>query len=186
MRTKHLAEQEVERAVAGGLDAVIVNPSTMYGGGDVNRNTSAVFPGLRRGTMFAAPPGGTAVVSVDDAVTGHLLAMERGQRGRRYILSSENLTYLDVLNRIARVIGGPPVRRTIPAALEGLLAAIAAVAAAVVPSLPVTRHVIRFSFRYRYFSAARARAELGWEPRVPLEEAVRAAWQFFVDSSSTS
>jgi nucleoside-diphosphate-sugar epimerase len=157
----------------------------MYGAGDVNRNTAAVFPALRRGKMFAAPPGGTAVVSVDDAVTGHVLAMERGQRGRRYILSSENLTYLELFNRIARVIEGPPLRRTLPAALEGPLAAIAAVASTVVPSLPVTRHVIRFSFRYRYFSAERARSELAWEPRVPLEEAVRAAWRFFRETTAS-
>lgn len=182
MRTKHLAEREVERAVADGLDVVMVNPSTIYGGGDVNRNTSAVFPGVQRGKVLAAPPGGTAVVSVGDVVDGHLLAMERGQKGRRYILSSENLSYLELLNRIARVVGGPPVRRTIPGALEAPLAALAAVASTVVPSLAVTAPVIRFSFRYRYFTAARARAELGWAPRVPLEEALRAAWRFFVDA----
>lgn len=182
MRTKHLAEREVERAVADGLDVVMVNPSTIYGGGDVNRNTSAVLPGVRRGKVLAAPPGGTAVVSVDDVVAGHLLAMERGQKGRRYILSTENLSYLELLNRIARVVGGPPVRRTIPTALEAPLAALAAVASTIVPSMAVTAPVIRFSFRYRYFSAARARAELGWAPKVPLEEALAAAWRFFVDS----
>lgn len=184
MRTKHMAEREVERAVADGLDAVMVNPSTIYGAGDVNRNTSAVLPGLQRGKMFAAPPGGTAVVSVDDVVDGHLLAMERGQAGRRYILTSENVTYWDLFNRIARVIGGPPVRRVLPSLLEGPLAMIAAVASTIVPSLPVTQHVIRFSFQYRYFSAARARAELGWSPRVTLEDAVRAAWRFLESRGS--
>ena len=182
MRTKHLAELEVERAVATGLDAVMVNPSTIFGAGDVYRHTSATLPKLHRGKMFAAPPGGTAVVSVDDVVDGHLLAMERGQKGRRYILSSENVAYFDLLNRIARVVEGPPIRRMLPAVLEGPLTAIAALASAIVPGLPLTRHVIRFSFRYRYFSAARARAELGWAPRVPIEDAVRAAWRFYVDS----
>lgn len=182
MRTKQLAEQEVARAVAAGLDVVMVNPATIYGGGDVNRNTSALLPGLQRGKVLTAPPGGTAVVSVDDVVNGHLLAMERGVTGRRYILSSENLTYPELFNRIARVVGGPPVRRTMPAVLEWPLATLAALASAVVPSLPVTGHVIRFSFRYRYFSSARAAAELGWAPRVPLENAVRDAWQFLGES----
>ena len=178
MRTKHLAELEVQRAVEQGQDVVMVNPSTIYGAGDVNRNTSAVLPGLKAGKVLAAPPGGTAVVTVDDVVSGHLLAFERGKAGRRYILTAENLPYVELLNRIARVIGGPPLSRKLPAVLEGPLAAIAGLASSLIPGLPVTAHVIRFSFRYRYFSAARAQAELGWVPRVPLEEAVRGAWDF--------
>jgi dihydroflavonol-4-reductase len=182
VRTKHLAEREVERAVAEGLDVVVVSPATIYGGGDINRTTAGVFPGLQRGRMLAAPPGGTAVVSVDDVVGGHLLAMERGRSGRRYILSNENLRYFELLNTIARVVGGPPVRWTLPAAAEWPLAAIAAVSSTLFPGLPATASVIRFSFGYRYFSAARARAELDWVPRVSFDDAVRAAWQFFVES----
>lgn len=178
MWTKHLAEREVVRAAEGGLDAVIVNPSTIYGSGDVYRTTSSIFRSLKDGRVFAAPPGGNSVVSVDDVVRGLLLAMERGQTGRRYILSAERLTYREMLDRVAGLIGGTPVRWTLPAVLEWPLAAVAGVASTLVPSLPLTPSVIRFSFRYRYFSSARARTELGWEPKTAFEEAVRAAWQF--------
>lgn len=180
--TKHLAEEEVARAVGEGLDVVVVNPSTIYGSGDIYGNTTAIFPSLKRGRVFAAPPGGTSVVSVEDVVGGLLLAMERGQAGRRYILSAERLTYFELLNRIAELVGGPPVRRTLPVALERPLAAVAGLASLVAPGLPVTSHVIRFSFGYRYFSPARARDELGWVPKLTFDQAVQAAIQF-VDAS---
>jgi dihydroflavonol-4-reductase len=128
--------------------------------------------------MFAAPPGGTSVVSVEDVVGGLMLAMARGQAGRRYILSAEQLTYHELLNRIARLVGGPPVRWTLPAALEWPLAGAAALASMVAPGLPLTSHVIRFSFGYRYFSPARARDELGWVPKVTFDQAVRSAIAF--------
>jgi dihydroflavonol-4-reductase len=181
MWTKHLAEVEVWAAVREGADVVMVNPSTIYGAGDLNRNTSAVFPTLRSGRMFAAPPGGTSVVAVDDVVSGLLLAMQRGESGRRYILSSERLLYHDMFNRIAALLGGPPVTRTFPAWLRGPLAAAAGGISVVAPGAPLSSHVIRFSFGYRYFSAARAISELGWTPAVSFDDAVRAA-QTFHDS----
>jgi dihydroflavonol-4-reductase len=178
MRTKHLAEEEVARAVEAGLDAVVVNPSTIYGAGDVYRNTTAVLDGLKRGRMIAAPPGGNSMVSVDDVVSGLLLAMERGRRGRRYILSAERMSYREMLDRMAVLAGGRPLRWTLPAVLERPLAAAAAVVSAVAPGVPLSAHVIRFSFRYRYFSAARAERELGWTPRTSFDDAVRAALEF--------
>ncbi|MGH7536326.1 MAG: NAD-dependent epimerase/dehydratase family protein, partial [Gemmatimonadales bacterium] len=178
MWTKHLAEREVARAAEEGLDAVIVNPSTIYGSGDVYRNTTAIFRSLKRGRVFAAPPGGNSVVSVDDVVRGLLLAMERGQTGRRYILSAERFTYRDMLDRMAGLIGGTPPRWTLPSALEWPLAAAAGIASTLFPSLPLSPSVIRFSFRYRYFSSAHANTELGWVPKTSFDEAVRAAWRF--------
>lgn len=178
MWTKHLAEEEVARAVERGLDVIIVNPSTIYGGGDVYGNTSGLLPNLRRGRVLAAPPGGNSVVSVDDVVRGMLLAMERGRAGRRYILSAERMTYHDMLNRAAAVVGGRAIRWTIPTSWEHPLAAVVAAASALAPALPLSAHVVRFSFRYRYFSAARAAAELGWVPRTSFEDAVRAALRF--------
>jgi dihydroflavonol-4-reductase len=184
MWSKHLAEEEVARAVGRGLDAVMVNPSTIYGSGDVYRNTTAVFPSLRRGRVLAAPPGGNSVVSVDDVVNGILLAMERGRTGRRYILSSERMTYHEMLNRMAALLGAKPIRWTLPAALERPLAAAARLVSALAPGVPLSPPVIRFSFGYRYFDAARAAAELAWVPQTSFEDAIRAALQFADGSPS--
>jgi dihydroflavonol-4-reductase len=184
MWTKHLAESEVAAAVQRGLDVVMVNPSTIYGAGDINRNTTAIFSSLQRGRMFAAPPGGTSVVSVDDVVSGMLLAMQRGKSGRRYILSAERLSYVELFSRIAMVLNVPPVSRTLPTSFRLPFAAIASLASALVPGAPVSSQVVHFSFGYRYFTSARAESELGWRSRVTIDEAIRAAYAFMNDSGA--
>jgi len=114
MWMKHLAEVEVDAAVASGLDVVTVNPSTILGEGDVHQNAGRLFEQLALGRIRFAPPGGNSVVSLEDVVNGHLLALQRGKQGRRYILSNENLTNRELLSRISRVLGRGEIERTLP------------------------------------------------------------------------
>lgn len=176
MWTKHLAEIEVAEAVASGLDAVVVNPTTLVGPGDRNLNAGQVFARIARGSITFAPPGGNSFVGLDDAVSGLLLAMERGRTGRRYVLSAGNLSHRDWLSGIARELGRPPVERLLPEWTEVPLTAIAAIADRFGADL--TPSVVFFTYRYRWFTAQRAEEELGWKPRQSFEEAVReaAAW----------
>jgi dihydroflavonol-4-reductase len=78
---KHLAECELRRAVAAGLQAVAVNPSVVIGPGDVNRTESAMFVQAAQGRLRVAAPGGTNFVAVGDVVQGHIAAAERGRVG---------------------------------------------------------------------------------------------------------
>lgn len=175
MWMKHLAEVEVQSAVASGLDVVTVNPSTILGAGDVNRNAGRLFEQLARGRIRFAPPGGNSVVSLDDAVTGHLLALERGRAGQRYILSAENVTNRELLSRISRVLGRGDVRRVLPRWTEAPLRLAAGLTRG-----PLTPAVVFFSYRHRWFSAERAKEELGWVPASSLEAAAAdaARWYF--------
>ena len=79
MWTKHLAEIEVREAVAGGQNVVMVNPSTIFGVGDVRRNTGSLIHRLRESQLRAAPAGGNAVVTLMDVVEGHMLAAQEGE-----------------------------------------------------------------------------------------------------------
>lgn len=178
MWMKHLAEVEVAEAVASGLDVVIVNPSTLVGPGDVHVNSGTLFQQLDRGAIRFAPPGGNAMVSVDDAVKGHLLAMERGTSGRRYILSSENLRHAEIFSRISQILGRPDVTRVLPRWTETPLS-MASSAGDRLAASSLTPAVVYFSFRYRWFSAERAREELGWEPAQTFEEAATDAVRWY-------
>ena len=100
--------------------------------------TTSVLDGIRRGRVLAAPPGGNSMVSVDDVVSGLMLAMERGQAGRRYILSAERMTYRELLDRMAALVGTRPVRWTLPVALERPLVAAATLVSAAAPGVPGT------------------------------------------------
>jgi dihydroflavonol-4-reductase len=177
--SKRLGEEEVLGGVCNGLDAVIVNPGTIFGWGDVHRRTAGSLRALRAGRLRAVPPGGFSVVSVEDAVEGHLLALDRGRSGRRYILAAENVTYREFFRRAADALGVTPPRRVLPRASERLLLPLARVAEVVWPAGPLSRASCAILYRYRFHDASRARSELAWQPRVALEEAAADAVRFF-------
>jgi dihydroflavonol-4-reductase len=179
MWTKHLAEVEVAEAVAQGLHVVIVNPSTIIGAGDVHLNTGKLFKQIADGSLRFAPPGGNSVVALEDVVDGHLLAMERGVPGRRYILNGENLAQVELLSRIARVLGRPPIDAVLPRWMEGPVTLAARFVEAMGGAL--TPQVVFFSFRYRWFSAQRARAELEWTPRAGVDAAIEDAARWYAE-----
>src|SRR5262249_37909576 len=87
-RSKFLAEEVVQGLVRErDLPAVIVNPSTPIGPGDVKPTpTGRMIVEAASGRMPAFVDTGLNVVHVDDVAAGHLLAEERGAIGERYIL----------------------------------------------------------------------------------------------------
>lgn len=125
-RSKHRAELEMQRGVAEGLDAVIINPALVFGPGRTGENTMRIAEGLKNKRFPAAPPGGTGVVDVDDVATGLIAALENGTPGRRYILCAENLSWRSIFARLAEALGVEPPTRTLPPRLTiaaGTLAA---------------------------------------------------------------
>ena len=98
----------------GELETVAVLPGTMFGPWDVNDNGGTYIKLAARGVLLAAPPGGTCVVHVDDVARGHILAMERGKAGRRYVLGGENLTYRQIFALIAEELRRPAPMLTLP------------------------------------------------------------------------
>lgn len=112
--SKYLAELEVQRAVAMGLDAVIVNPASVFGPGDFLRARNSVIRMVTERGLRLSAPGGMNVVHIRDVVLGHLAALEHGRCGERYILGGENLPHdiffqhiLDTAGLTARIIPLP-------------------------------------------------------------------------------
>ena len=102
------AEQEAVRYAQGGLPLVIVNPTRVYGPGHMTEaNTLAqLIDSYDRGRMTVLINCGVNVgnyVLVDDVVTGHILAMQKGRVGQRYILGGENASLKEFFSTIDRV-----------------------------------------------------------------------------------
>ena len=105
-RSKYLAEQEALTFAKGGLPIVIVNPSAPVGAGDVKPTpTGQVIVDFMKGRMPAYIETGMNIVDVDDVAAGHLLAMEKGRQGERYILGCKNLMLKDVFDILSRLTG---------------------------------------------------------------------------------
>lgn len=183
MDSKRGAESLVLEAAAmgdadGGLDCVCALPGTFFGPGDVNENASSYIMVVQRlRGRWVALPGGTSVVHVDDVARGHLLALERGRRGERYILGGEPVSYAELNTFIAEVLGHGSGRRGLVVPAWPLLQA-GRVSSwlrdnARLP-LPLTEGLVVAGCAEQYYSSARAERELGWSFR-PWREAIRDA-----------
>nr|BCX01056.1 MAG: dihydroflavonol 4-reductase [Bacteroidota bacterium] len=116
--TKYLAELEVYRGIAEGLEAVLLNPALVFGPGRIYEGTGRLFRLARRGWLRRYPPGETAVVDARDVAGAVCAALERGGVGRRYVLAAEPRTFRDLFGDIAQVLGRPgPERPFSPRAL---------------------------------------------------------------------
>ena len=99
METKHQAELEVYNAIKKGLNAVIVNPSNVWGQRDYRGRRTPLIKALKFGFPFYLD-GGTNFVDVDAVCEATINALEFGKCGERYILGGDNLSIRDFLNII--------------------------------------------------------------------------------------
>ena len=101
-----------------GLEVVIVKPTAPVGAGDARPSaTGRRIVAALRGQVTPYPPGGVNHAPVADIAAGHLLAAERGEPGRAYILGHRagNLDHAAFLRLVAEAAGTPvlqPPRRT--------------------------------------------------------------------------
>jgi dihydroflavonol-4-reductase len=162
------------------LPAVIVNPSTPIGPGDVKPTpTGKVVLQAARGRMPAFVDTGLNVAHVDDVALGHLLAAQYGKIGRRYILGGENMSLAEILGEVARVTGRrPPVLRFPHLAVLPLAAGAQAVARLTKREPFATVDGVRMARKKMFFSSARAIEELGYAPR-PARYAITDAIAWF-------
>lgn len=109
--SKFLAEREVWRSIAEGLNAVIVNPSIIVGAGNWNNGSCKLFTTIHNGFKYFTE-GKTGYVDVRDVVKIAYALMESDITNERYILNSENVTYHDFLTTIAKElhVKGPTVK----------------------------------------------------------------------------
>lgn len=179
-RSKVLAERAVEREIAAGLPAVIVNPSTPIGPRDIRPTpTGRVIVEAASGRIPAFVDTGLNLAHVDDVAEGHWLALERGRIGERYILGGEDVPLRQMLRDIAELTGrrGPlvPLPRWPLIPFAHLSEAIAR-RRGTEPLLTVDGLAMS---RYRmYFSSDKARRELDYRPR-PYREGLRDAVEWF-------
>ena len=161
-RSKRKGELEVHRGIAEGLDAVIVNPSLIFGVGTEGTRTRRIVDAVRRGWVPAVPNGGTNVVDVQDVAAGHRKAMQHGETGRRYFLGSENLSWHQIVGALADAFGVERPRYTAPSALLTAGGALAEAVGILTRRRPVfTRSLARSAARTYRYNNERARAELG-------------------------
>jgi dihydroflavonol-4-reductase len=170
-RSKFLAEEVVREAALRGAPAVIVNPSTPVGPGDVKPTpTGRLVLDAAAGRMPAYVDTGLNIVHVDDVAAGHLLAFHRGRVGERYILGGDDMSLRQILVYIAEHVGRAPPRVRLPyAAILPMAYAAEGLAKITGRSGRLTLEGVRMSRKLMYFSSEKARHELGYRWRAPAQ-----------------
>lgn len=98
--SKFKAEMEVWRAIGEGLNAVILNPSTIIGYGDWNESSCAIFKSVWQEFPYYTE-GINGFVSVEDVARATVRLMESDIQQERFIISADNWPYQQLFNTIA-------------------------------------------------------------------------------------
>ena len=107
--SKYGAEMEVWRGQQEGLQVVIVNPGVIFGPGFWNQGSGTLFTAIKKGIPFYTN-GSTGYVAVTDVVKIMKLLMNSDCSGERFTLVSENITYKDIILKIASKINAKPAK----------------------------------------------------------------------------
>lgn len=180
-RSKMLVEHECLRAVARGQDVVIATCCAVVGGADyLPSRLGRTMCDYTSGKLRAYVDGGFEFVAARDIVAGHLLCMEKGRTGEKYIFSSEYKTISDIIDLYEEVSGIPRPNRRIPANLMYVFAEAASFyLSRFHPDFPqrFTPGAIRLLKKRRHANLAKAKNELGYQP-TSIRDAVQEAYAF--------
>lgn len=105
--SKFAAEREVWRGIEEGLEAVIVNPSVVLGPGEPEKAGCRLFTAVKKG-LFFYPPGANGFVDSRDVVRIMIRLMDEGPFNERFLVSAQNLSYLELFSTMAAQVNRKP------------------------------------------------------------------------------
>jgi dihydroflavonol-4-reductase len=180
-RSKFMAEEVALEAARGGLEVVVVNPTTPVGEMDIKPTpTGRIVVDFLKKKFPAYVDTGLNLVDVTECARGYVAALEKGRTGERYILGGENLTLKEILDKLAAITGLPSPKVKLPYAV--------ALATGVVDEVVTGRilgrepratiDAVRMGRKKMFVSCAKAERELGWKT-VAVDDALRRAVEWF-------
>ncbi|VAI09657.1 unnamed protein product [Triticum turgidum subsp. durum] len=169
--TQVLADRIALQAAAEGVPITIVYPGVIYGPGKlttgnlVSRILIERFNGRLPGYIGDGYDR-ESFCHVDDVVSGHIAAMEKGRVGERYLLTGENLSFMHIFNMAANITNTKAPYFHVPLWLIEIYGWISVFISRITGKLPLisypTVRVIRHQWAY---SCDKAKRELGYNPR---------------------
>src|SRR5271155_5506142 len=180
-RSKFMAEQIALEAGRSGMDIVVVNPTTPVGEQDIKPTpTGRIVLDFLKKKFPAYVDTGLNLVDVRECARGHLMALEKGKLGERYILGGENLTLKQILDKLAAITGLPSPSIRVPyfvALATGVVDEV--VTGRILGREPrATIDAVRMGRKKMFVSCAKAERELGWKV-LPVDDALRRAAEWF-------
>jgi dihydroflavonol-4-reductase len=174
INSKHEAEGEAYHLAARGLPVVVVNPTYVFGRGDVYGRATSIVRRFMLGRIPAYVPGALNVVDVQDVARGHVLADERGTLGERYILGNRNYTLDRLFADLSRMSGVEPPALRLSSGVALRLAQAAGSRG------PISLQEVRLASQWWTYRNTKAKRELAWRPS-PHEDTLEATVDWYRD-----
>jgi dihydroflavonol-4-reductase len=181
-RSKYMAEQEAIAAARTGQHVMILNPTTPIGANDAKPTpTGRIIVDFLNKNFPAYVDTGLNLVDVGEVARMHVVALERGTPGGRYILGGENLTLKQILDRLSAMTGLPSPTMKVPHAVAMAFAFFDENFTGKLRGKEprATVEAVRMGRKMMFASSAKAERELGFEV-LPVYPAMRAAVDWFV------
>lgn len=173
-RSKAKAEEAAAKLSREGMNIVTVNPTRVYGPGllsDSNGVTRMVKLYLE-GKFKLLPGNGQSIgnyVFIDDVVDGHVLAMQNGKPGERYILGGDNVSFIEFFNLLSDLTGQDTRLYKVPIPMMKLAAKVMEMRANLTGTPPILTPPWVKKYLYNWeLSSEKAQRELGYQP-VPID-----------------
>ena len=169
--SKFAAEREVWRGIAEGLDAVIINPSVILGAGNWQSGSSKLFTTVYQQFPYYTE-GITGYVDVRDVVQVAITLMQSEISAERFILSSEDLVFRDMMFMIADGLGVHRPPRRAGKFLSSLAWRTEWVKSLFTGAEPtITRQTARMANSITYFDHSKIRKALNYE-FIPMHQCI--------------
>ena len=180
--TKKAAEDLVRKSVEHSqLNAVMVNPSTIWGAGDAKKGSRKTQVKVARGKFPFYTSGGASIVAIEDVIAGIMAAWEKGKTGERYILSGENISIKDFFGYIAAEAGVKPPPVYLPNPVVHTIGKVGDLLEKIGKKGPLNSETAWTATLYHWFDSSKAQNELGLQMR-PARESIAASVQWMKDN----
>ena len=170
--SKYHAEMEVWRGIGEGLNAVIVNPSTILGYGDWNKSSCAIYKNVYNQFPWYTK-GINGFVDVEDVAKATVILMESNFSNERFIINSENWSFEKLLGTIAKGFNKPAPKREATILLGEIAWRLEKVKAIFTGKKPLlTKESARVAHSKTYFDNKKILSALPGFSFKPLQEAI--------------
>ncbi|WP_439558828.1 NAD-dependent epimerase/dehydratase family protein [Dyadobacter sp.] len=171
-KTKHFAELEVWRGIAEGLNAVIVNPTLILGGGDWNKSSTQIFRYIYQQKPFYTD-GLANYVDVEDVAEIVVRLLHSDISGERFLLNAGSISYKNLFYMIADAMNKKRPSFRVGAGLAGVIWRVEAVRTWLLGTKPlITKETARSAARKVTYRNEKIKNALNFDFQ-PIEKTVK-------------
>ena len=181
--TKREGEQIAFNFAKKGLDVTIINPGSMMGPYDHTLQFGRLYKDIRDRNVPGIPPGGAPWAHVSEVAKAHITAIEKGNKGERYICGGVNETYKTQFTLIAESLNVNPPKRILPRWFTVFYAYLCEFASHFTKNPPeLNPGMARYMSVFPKYDSSKAIRELGFNI-IPLKKMIEDARDWYIENN---